>query len=154
MRRTLLAAALLVIALAACSDDDDGVATDTTAGTSNATTSRSAATSSTTAVAGSTSTTIGSSSSTAAEGTPLECGTVGFTPNSEDAASSITVSGGTCDEAKAFVEVAGTLTSSGGPASVDVRGYRCVRTRSVDDPLPAATYSCTRAGTTITFVRT
>ena len=153
MRRTLLAAAVLVVALAACSDDDDDtVSTDTTATTSNATTSTSAVSPSTTAAAGSTSTTMGSSS-TAAPGKPLECGTVGFTPNSEDAASSITVTGGTCEEAKAFVEVAGTLTSSGGPASVDVRGYRCVRTRSVDDPLPAATYSCTRAGTTITFLR-
>jgi hypothetical protein len=85
----------------------------------------------------------------------LECGMVGFTPNSEDAASEITVTTGTsCDTARAFVEVAGHQTSSGGPDEVVVDGYRCVRTEAAEDPLPRSNYRCTRGTTVITFVRT
>ena len=84
----------------------------------------------------------------------LRCGMVGFTPNSEDAASDITVTtGSSCDAARAFVEVAGTRTSSGGPEQLDVEGYHCVRTESAEDPLPRSTYRCTRGTTVITFVR-
>ena len=84
----------------------------------------------------------------------MNCGMVAFTPDSEDAASDITVTTGTtCDEARAFVEVAGRQTSAIGPDQVDVEGYRCVRTESQDDPLPTSTYRCTKGGTVITFVR-
>jgi hypothetical protein len=85
----------------------------------------------------------------------LKCGMVGFTPNSEDAASAITVTAGTsCDAARAFVEVAGRQTSSGGPDEVVVDGYRCVRTETAEDPLPRSDYRCTKGTTVITFVRT
>lgn len=84
----------------------------------------------------------------------MHCGQVAFTPNSEDAAGDITVTTGTsCDEARAFVEVAGRQTSSGGPDGVDVDGFRCVRTASADEPLPTSTYRCTRGATIVTFVR-
>lgn len=87
--------------------------------------------------------------------TVLECGMVGFTPNSEDAASDIAVTAGTsCDAARAFVEVAGQRTSSGGPDEVVVDGYRCVRTETAEDPLPRSHYRCTKGTTVITFVRT
>ena len=93
--------------------------------------------------------------SAAAPQAVLKCGMVGFTPNSEDAASDITVTAGTsCDAARAFVEVAGHQTSSGGPDEVVVDGYRCVRTEAAEDPLPRSTYRCTRGATVITFVRT
>ncbi|HZI39487.1 MAG TPA: hypothetical protein VFF24_14360, partial [Acidimicrobiia bacterium] len=84
----------------------------------------------------------------------LKCGMVGFTPNSEDAASDITVTVGTsCDAARQFVEIAGQQTSSGGPDEVVVDGYRCVRTETAEDPLPRSNYRCTKGTTVITFVR-
>lgn len=75
----------------------------------------------------------------------LDCQTVGFTPNSEDAASSIKATGLTCAEAEAFVRIAGRQTSSGGPAQVDLEGYRCIRVRSSEDPLPQAFMSAPTA---------
>lgn len=110
----------------------------------------------TTAAAGATTTTAGrATSTTAATGSAtLNCQTVSFTPNSEDAASSVTATGVTCAEAEAFVRTAGRRTSSGGPQSVTVDGYRCVLVRSVQDPLPQAFYECTNGARKITFVRT
>ena len=83
----------------------------------------------------------------------LRCGMVGFTPNSEDAASEITATGIACDDAEAFVRVAGERTSSGGPDRLDVSGYRCVRTGSEQDPLPLSRYECTNGDKKVTFVR-
>lgn len=85
--------------------------------------------------------------------TRLDCQPIAFTPNSEDAASSVTATGLTCAEAEAFVRLAGRRTSSGGPAQVDVEGFRCVRVRSVVDPLPQAFYECTSGARTVTFTR-
>lgn len=84
----------------------------------------------------------------------LDCATVGFTPRSEDAASSVTATGLPCAEAEAFVRVAGARTSSGGPAQLDVEGYRCVRVRTSQDPIPQAFYECTSGSKKVTFVRT
>lgn len=85
----------------------------------------------------------------------LQCGMVGFTPNSDDAASEITVTTGTsCDAARAFVKAAGPHTSAVGPDEVAVEGYRCVRTEAADDTLPSSSYRCTKGTTVITFVRT
>ena len=83
----------------------------------------------------------------------MDCQTVAFTPNSEDAASQIRATGVTCAEAEALVRVAGRRTSSGGPQSLTVEGYRCVLVRSVQDPLPQAFYECTNGARKITFVR-
>ncbi len=83
----------------------------------------------------------------------LDCQPVPFTPNSEDVASSIKATGLTCAEAEAFVRIAGRQTSSGGPAELEVEGYRCVRTRTVQEPLPQASYECTSGTKKITFVR-
>ncbi|MCA1674554.1 MAG: hypothetical protein LC799_20985 [Actinobacteria bacterium] len=92
-------------------------------------------------------------SSTTTAPVTVRCGTVGFTPNSEDAASEITATGTSCEEARPFVEMAGRQTSSGGPDELDLSGYHCVRTRSEQDPLPRAFFECTKGSTTITFVR-
>lgn len=83
----------------------------------------------------------------------LRCETVGFTPNSEDAASDITATGLSCDEAEAFVRIAGERTSSGGPDRLDVSGFRCVRTGGEQDPLPTSRYECTNGNEKVTFVR-
>jgi hypothetical protein len=83
-----------------------------------------------------------------------ECGVVAFSPNSEDAAGQIMATGLSCEDAKAFVEDAGARTSSGGPQSVVVNGFRCVLTSSQDDPLPRADYECTDGPKKVTFVRT
>ena len=80
-------------------------------------------------------------------------GTVGFTPNSEDAASDIRVTGVSCTEARTVLQAAGPLTSSGGPEELDVNGYHCVRTRTEQEPLPQAFFECTNASGTISFVR-
>jgi hypothetical protein len=92
-------------------------------------------------------------SSAAIDPGPLRCKTVGFTPNSEDAASDVMATGLSCADAEAFVRVAGERTSSGGPQELDVSGYHCVRTRSEQDPLPQAFYECTNGPKKVTFVR-
>jgi hypothetical protein len=115
--------------LSGCSDDDDS------------------------GVAAASTTTPSTTPPTTTAPATVRCGTVGFTPESEDAASEITATGTSCDEARTFAEIAGRQTSSGGPGELDVAGYHCVRTRSEQDPLPRAYFDCTRGSTTITFVR-
>ena len=110
----------------------------------------------TTAAGGATTTTAGRGTTTTRAGgsaATLNCQTIGFTPASEDAASSVTATGVSCAEAEAFVRIAGQRTSSGGPQSLNVEGYRCVLVRSVQDPLPQAFYECTDGAKKITFVR-
>ena len=123
---------------AACGDDDERVAAPSTTTTTTATPTAATTTASTT------------TTTTAAT---RECGQVGFTPNSEDAAGDITATGVTCDEARAFVELAGRRTSSGGPPSLEVDGWRCVVTYATDDPLPRSDYRCARGPATVTFGR-
>ena len=136
---------LALVVGAACSDDP----TPTGSGSKpppDALTSITQPSSGTTATAPATNT-------TSAPSATLRCGMVGFTPNSEDAASEITATGLSCDEAEAFVRVAGERTSSGGPDRLDVSGYRCVRTGSEQDPLPLSRYECTNGDKKVTFVR-
>jgi Cu-Zn family superoxide dismutase len=111
------------------------------------------ATTTSSTVAGATTTTRAGSTTTARAAGTLNCQTIAFTPNSEDAASSVTATGLSCAEAEAFVRIAGRQTSSGGPAQVTVEGYRCVRVRSVQDPLPQAFYECTSGTKKVTFTR-
>lgn len=138
--RMLLATAVVVAmaaGLVACGGDDD-VETQTTTTTATGATISTPAPSSTTAVDGE---------------VTLDCGTVGFTPASEDAASEIRATGVSCEEARTFVAAAGARTSSGGPQQVTVNGYRCVLTGSVDDPLPVADFECSDGDRKITFAR-
>jgi len=130
----------------ACGVVGGGGSTDTTtaAGATTTTASSGATTTTTTVRAGPTST---------VRATTLDCQTVGFTPNSEDAASNVKATGLPCSEAEAFVRIAGQRTSSGGPAQVDVEGYRCVRVRSTQDPIPQAFYECTSGTKKVTFTR-
>jgi len=81
------------------------------------------------------------------------CESVPFTSNSEDIASDVKAFGISCDEAEAFVRKAGARTSSGGPADLDVDGYRCVRTRTEEDPLPRSFYECSSGSKRVSFVR-
>lgn len=144
MRRVAAGALMCaaVLAVTACGDDDEpAVASSTTAASSTTTASTTTATSTT------------ASSTTATAAVTRDCGQVGFTPNSEDVAGDITATGVTCDEALAFVELAGRRTSSGGPPSVDVEGWRCVVTYQTEDPLPRSDYRCTRGSATVTFGR-
>ena len=90
---------------------------------------------------------------TTAQPLPVKCQSVGFTPNSEDGAFDVMATGLSCADAEAFVRNAGARTSSGGPPSVTVDGYRCVLTRSERDPLPQAFYECTNGSRKVTFVR-
>ena len=123
-------------------------------GGATATTSAAAGATTTTSAAAATTSTRQGATTTVRAAAALDCQTVGFTPNSEDAASSIKATGLTCAEAEAFVRVAGRQTSSGGPAQLDVEGYRCARVRTTQDPLPQAFYECTNGARKVTFVRT
>ena len=100
-----------------------------------------------------TTSTTGSTTTSSTVAAIHRCETVGFTPNSEDAASEITATSLGCDEAEAFVRIAGSRTSSGGPEQVEVEGYQCVRTRSEQEPLPRSFYECKNGAKTVTFVR-
>ena len=136
-------------------DAGDRIACGVVGGGSTPSTSPGAGgTTSTTAGApASTTTTRAGSTTTARAAGTLDCQTIGFTPNSEDAASSVKATGLTCAEAEAFVRIAGRQTSSGGPAELTVEGYRCVRVRSVQEPLPQAFYECTSGTKKVTFTR-
>ena len=147
MRRIVVTALVAVLPVGACSDDDDGDADAADVTTTSETTEASAPTT----VSRSPSSTALRTTSTAA--TTLRCNTVAFTPNSEDAASEVTATGLPCREAEAFVRVAGQRTSSGGPAELDVEGYRCVRTGVEEDPLPRSSFECVNGAKKVTFVR-
>ena len=148
MQRTATSLAFLVIVFAACGngggDAQGGARTTTTTAVVSTTSVSTLPVTTTTGRAAATTTTAA---------VTRECMTVAFTPNSEDAASSIKATGLSCAEAEAFVAIAGRQTSSGGPAQVDVEDYRCVRVRSVQDPLPQAFYECTSGARKVTFVR-
>ena len=139
MRRTALLLVLPALLLAGCSDDEDDAEEAAT----------------TTTGAGST-TTAGGAPTTPPTGTlgAVACGSVGFTPDSDDVAGEINATGLTCEEAREFVLAAGPRTSAVGPREVTVNGYRCVMTHSEDDPLPAALYECENGERRVTFVRT
>ena len=98
-------------------------------------------------------TTISSTASTTtAPPVTLKCQSIGFTPNTEDGAFDVMATGLSCADAEAFVRIAGARTSSGGPQSLSVEGYRCVLTRSEQEPLPQAFYDCTSGSRKVTFV--
>lgn len=165
MRRNLVMLTVVALCAVACGDDSDSgqpaaTTTTTTAPVSTSaeptTTTAAPATTGTTATTATTTTTSPprpTTSTTAPDPSPEQCGSVAFTPDSEDAASEITAVGLSCDEAEAFVRVAGGLTSSGGPPELEVDGYRCVRTRSEEDPLPRSFYECTNGALRVTFAR-
>ena len=143
---TLVAAVLLV--LGACGNAGD----ETEVGAATTTTTVVPATT-TTPVPTTTTTTTRARASTTTAAVTRDCTTVGFTPNSEDAASSIKATGLSCAEAEAFVRIAGRRTSVGGPAQLHVEGYHCVQVRTVQEPLPQAFYECTNGPKKVTFVR-
>ncbi|HVE93444.1 MAG TPA: hypothetical protein VNB24_00885 [Acidimicrobiales bacterium] len=146
MRRTACLLSLSLLLLGACGDDADDAATPAAETTSSSTSTSISTTTSTTVVSPVPST-------TAVAASTQKCKTVGFSPNSEDAASDVTARGLSCAEAERFVEIAGRRTSSGGPDRVSVEGYTCQRTRYEDEPLPRSYYSCTSGSKTVTFVR-
>ncbi|MBW3645033.1 MAG: hypothetical protein KY441_05955 [Actinobacteria bacterium] len=82
-----------------------------------------------------------------------ECTTVGFTPNSDDVASSIVATGLSCDEAEAFVRKIGPSVGPFGPARIELDGFECVLTRTDDVELAHGFYECTSGSKRITFVR-
>ena len=137
-------------------DAGDRIACGVVGGGPTSTTAPSGAVTTSTTPAGGATTTSSravTTTSTTRVAVTLDCQNVGFTPNSEDAASSIKATGLTCAEAEAFVRIAGRQTSSGGPAQLDVDGYRCVRVRTLQEPLPQAFYECTSGAKKVTFVR-
>jgi hypothetical protein len=84
---------------------------------------------------------------------PAECTTVGFTPQSEDAASSILATGLSCEEAESFLRRLGPSVGTNGPPRIELDGFECVLTRHEPEPLPQGFYECTSGTRKITFVR-
>lgn len=83
------------------------------------------------------------------------CNDVGFTPNSDNVASSIVATGIPCAEAEAFVrKVGGPLGPINGLPRTESDGFVCERTSQEEAGLPSATYVCTSGSRRITFVRT
>ncbi|MDQ4132093.1 MAG: hypothetical protein M3179_02550 [Actinomycetota bacterium] len=140
--------------LGACtsSPDEPSVAQPTTS-TTGAPTTTAAEQPATTSTGRPGGTKPGRAPTTTAAPRTLDCGTVAFTPQSEDAASQIKATGLSCAEAQSVVRVVGEQTSAGGPAALDAQGYHCVRTGGQEDPLPQAFYECTKGSQKITFVR-
>ena len=85
-------------------------------------------------------------------GTP--CANVGFTPNSDDVASSIVAFGMGCPEAEALVAKVARPLGFDAAATAEADGFRCVRTGQEDRYLPMAFYECTDGAKRITFTRT
>jgi hypothetical protein len=147
MRRIASLVAVMLLVLSACGNDGD----ETEVGAAPTTTTTVVAATITTPVP--TTTTRRARATTTTAAVTRDCATVGFTPNSEDAASSIKARGLPCAEAEDFVRIAGRRTSVGGPAQLDVEGYHCVQVRTVQEPLPQAFYECTNGPKKVTFVR-
>ncbi len=143
-----LAVVAVILALGACADDGEPAAGPTTSS------SVAPATTTTTAATPATTSTTPQASFTTTALVTSNCALVGFTPNTDDAAGSVTATGLSCAEAEAFVRVVGPSTGPLGTEPVDVEGYHCVVTATETEHLPAATYKCTNGPKTITFVRT
>ncbi len=97
---------------------------------------------------------IGELRVTSAPSSATACRNVGFTPNSDDVASSIVARNVSCTGAEALVRKVGKPLGFNGPATAAADGYRCTRTGREDRVLPAAFYECTNGTKRITFTRT
>ena len=75
------------------------------------------------------------------------CAQVDFTPNSDDLAGKIRVSGVSCSYARDFVK-----DSEGRPGK-RFRGFTCTREKVETDTLPYTKYRCTRPGDLIKWRR-
>jgi len=81
------------------------------------------------------------------------CGRIGFMPNTDEMASSITAKGIRCRRARAVARGARGADPTD-PGSYEFDGFRCLGT-ALDTPLPSALFSC-RAGNraSVAFIRT
>jgi len=82
------------------------------------------------------------------------CRNVGFTPNSDNVASSITARNMPCSDAEALVRKIGWPLGFNGDATAQADGFRCVRTSQQDRTLPMAAYQCDNGSRRVTFTRT
>ncbi len=83
------------------------------------------------------------------------CNIVGFTPNSDDVASTIVATGVGCVEAEALVRKVGAQAGTLGPSRVDADGWVCRQVRQSDGPgLASADYECVNGTKKVTFHRT
>ncbi len=83
----------------------------------------------------------------AVAGTAKSCGTMAFTPNSDDMASKITAEGVSCKAAREVVRAA-----KGRPGT-RFRGYRCTK-KELDTALPSWRYRCTDGDKRIRWTKT
>ena len=84
---------------------------------------------------------------TGASAATRSCAQVNFTPNSDDLAGNIRVSGVTCKYARDFIK-----DSEGRPGK-RYRGFTCTRAKVETDTLPYTRYRCERSGDLIKWRR-
>ena len=82
------------------------------------------------------------------------CRNVGFTPNSDDVASSIVARNIPCSQAESLIRKVGRPLGFNGAAEAEADGFRCVRTGEAERALPMAFYECTKGPRSVTFTRT
>jgi len=87
---------------------------------------------------------------------PLRCSNVGFTPNSDDVASSVVATGLSCLDAEGLVRAVGArVGATGGPDRLEQGTFVCIRTARRDGPgLTASDFECTSGTKKVTFTRT
>ena len=81
------------------------------------------------------------------------CGSIGFTPNSDDGAFAIRATGTTCRTARAVARASREHGVEDPPDRYTARGFTC-RGRYVERELTVVLYRCTRGRATVRFDRT
>jgi hypothetical protein len=90
------------------------------------------------------------------DGEPTACPNIGFTPNSDDVASEITISGGECAEAERVVRHVHEEMKHNffdGPRYFTALGYECT-VRTVSEGLESGLYRCTDGATLVSWRKT
>ena len=91
-----------------------------------------------------------------ADAASLSCGSIGWTPNSDDGAFDIRARDVGCRKARRVARAAKPYGPSGEPGTTfryRARGFRCVGTER-DTALPSIRFSCRRDSARVTFSRT
>ena len=88
----------------------------------------------------------------AADGATRSCGTVVFTPNSDDGAFGVRATFVSCRTARQVAARSQRTSPVDGPTRYRALGFRC-RGRARDTALPTMRWRCTRSGAVVTFTR-
>lgn len=93
---------------------------------------------------------------TAAPASARSCGSIAFTPNSDEGAGDIRARGVRCRVARRVARASRSHGPSGEAGTIfryRARRFRC-RGRELDTPLPSVRYRCVRGRSVVRFVKT